>query len=153
MSMLKVLYPAGARLEFVFRDIEYHCGFFGFLSNERIGDGDIIGPGFQEPFLKLFFDLGEFGRSSRPEWLVAEECMQRARGTPMLGHAHALMFRDVEPLGFVLQYFADRAAFDAISESNVLLSRAGVFLVKFTYGFSINIEKTLLSLLLARNDG
>jgi hypothetical protein len=71
----------------------------------------------------------------------------------MLGHPHAFMFRDVEPLGFVLQNFADRAAFDAISESNVLLSRTGIFLVKFTYGFSIDIEKTLLSLLLARKDG
>lgn len=53
----------------------------------------------------------------------------------------------------MLQYLANGAAFDAISERDVLLSRPGIFLMIFTYGFAIDIEKALLSLLLAGNNG
>jgi hypothetical protein len=124
MSMLKIFCPSRASFEFVFWDMVYYRVFFGFLSDKCIDDGDAVGFGFHELFLELFLDLGELGRSTCPELSVKGECVQRARGAPMLGYAHALMFRDVEPFGLLLQYFADGAAFEAIP---VLLSR-GCFL-------------------------
>ena len=62
------------------------------------------------------------------------------------------MLWDIEPLGLVFQDFADRAPFDVIPNGDVFLSRAGVCLLIFTDGFSIDVKKALLSLLLSGVD-
>lgn len=48
----------------------------------------------------------------------------------------------------MLEYFADSAPLDAITESNVFLSGSGVVSVILADGLAIHVEKALLAVLL-----
>lgn len=70
----------------------------------------------------------------------------------MLGDTHVIVLGNVHPFCFVLENFANGAAFHAITSGNVFLPRIWVFLVINTDSFSVHIEQPLLALLRAWND-
>jgi hypothetical protein len=71
----------------------------------------------------------------------------------MLGDTHVVVLGDVHPFCFVFEDFADGAAFDAITGSDVFLTGVGILLVVHTDGLAVDIEETLLALLGPRDDG
>ena len=72
--------------------------------------------------------------------------------SPMLGDTHVIVFGDVHPFCFVFEYFANGAAFYAITGSDVFLAGVGILLVVYANGLAVYIEETLFALLCARND-
>lgn len=73
--------------------------------------------------------------------------------SPVLGDTHVIVLGDVHPFCFVFEDFADGAAFDAITGSNVFLTGIGILLMVHANGLAVYIEETLLALLGARDDG
>lgn len=65
----------------------------------------------------------------------------------MLGYPHVLVGWDVEPFGFVFQDLADCAAFDAILDSDVLLSGSWKVPVELANGPAVEVEEPLFTLL------
>ena len=63
------------------------------------------------------------------------------------------MFGNVEPLGFVFQYFADSASLDSIAHGNIFLSLEWMVPLIDANGFSIHVEESLLALLLPGGNG
>lgn len=70
----------------------------------------------------------------------------------MLGDTHVVVLGDIHPFCFVLEDFADGAAFDAITGSDVFLTGVGILLMVNANGLAVDIEETLFALLGPWND-
>lgn len=68
----------------------------------------------------------------------------------MFSHSQTFMFTDVEPFRPMLKDLANRASLDTITSSNIFLTCVWVVTMILAYGFAINVEQTLLTLLSTR---
>lgn len=70
----------------------------------------------------------------------------------MFSDAHIIVLGDVHPFCLVFEYFADGAAFDAITGGDVLLACIWIILMVHANGLSVYIKETLLALLCPRDN-
>jgi hypothetical protein len=65
----------------------------------------------------------------------------------MLGHTHVFILWDIHPFCFIFQNLADGAPLNTIPRCDIFLPCIGIILVVYTDGLTVNVKKTLLSLL------
>lgn len=150
MAMLEILDPSRAGLESLVGDLKVPRSFLCFIADGGIRKKGVLLLHLDEPADELFFHLGELGRAGARDLAGAGWGRENV---PVLGHTHVVVLGDVHPFCFVFEDFADGAAFDAVTGSNVFLAGVRILLVVHANGLAVYIEETLLALLGPRDDG